>query len=83
VQLLTGRKHQIRVQLADVGWPVLGDRKYGSRREFPSGIGLHSRRLTFEHPTRKDSITVEAPLPHSWRRFVTLGDQSAPPGATT
>ena len=83
VQLLTGRKHQIRVQLADAGWPVLGDRKYGGRRAFPNGIGLHSRRLTFEHPTRKEPITIEAPLPPSWHRFVTLGDEASPPGTTT
>ncbi len=66
IRLLTGRKHQIRVQLSDAGWPVVGDRKYGSTRKFPHGIALHSRRLTIEHPVRKTSLTVEAPLPASW-----------------
>jgi 23S rRNA pseudouridine1911/1915/1917 synthase len=66
IQLLTGRKHQIRVQLADAGWPVVGDRKYGSVRRFPLGIGLHSRRVAFEHPVRKMPLSIEAPLPASW-----------------
>ena len=66
VQLLTGRKHQIRVQLAHAGWPIVGDRKYGSRRSFPLGIALCARRLTLVHPVRRVPITIEAPLPVSW-----------------
>jgi len=66
VQLLTGRKHQIRVQLADTLGPILGDRKYGSTRPFPVGIALHSHRLTLEHPVRRTPLTIEAPLPASW-----------------
>lgn len=66
VQLLTGRKHQIRVQLADAGWPVIGDRKYGAVRRFPLGIALHSQRVAFEHPVRRTALTIEAPLPASW-----------------
>lgn len=69
VQLLTGRKHQIRVQLADAFAPILGDRKYGSRQSFPLGIALHSRRLAFEHPVRKTPVEIEAPLPSSWAAF--------------
>ena len=67
VQLETGRKHQIRVQLAEIGCPVLGDRKYGSSQAFPAGIALHSRRLVIEHPVRKESMVFEAPLPASWK----------------
>ena len=66
IQLLTGRKHQIRVQLADAGWPIVGDRKYGSVRRFADGIALHSRRLTIEHPVRHTRLVIEAPLPPSW-----------------
>jgi 23S rRNA pseudouridine1911/1915/1917 synthase len=66
IQLLTGRKHQIRVQLADAGWPIVGDRKYGATRRFPNGIALHSRRLTLKHPVRKTPLAIEAPLPPSW-----------------
>jgi len=70
VRLLTGRKHQIRVQLANAGFPVLGDRKYGSTQPFAAGIALHSRKLVVEHPVSKMQLEFEAPLPASWRRFV-------------
>jgi 23S rRNA pseudouridine1911/1915/1917 synthase len=66
IKLETGRKHQIRVQLAAIGCPILGDRKYGSRRHFPSGIALHARSLQFLHPTRAEPITLTAPLPPAW-----------------
>lgn len=69
VQLETGRKHQIRVQLAHQGWPILGDAKYGARHSFPRGIALHARRLEFVHPIRRTPIIVEAPLPASWRKL--------------
>lgn len=71
VRLLTGRKHQIRLQLSHAGFPILGDRKYGSTRPFSDGIALHSRRLVIEHPVSKMHLAIEAPLPASWRRFVT------------
>jgi 23S rRNA pseudouridine1911/1915/1917 synthase len=70
IQLLTGRKHQIRVQLAAAGWPVVGDRKYGSRQPFPTGIALHARQLAFEHPVRTMAVTIEAPLPSAWPAWV-------------
>ena len=70
VRLRTGRKHQIRLQLSHAGFPIVGDRKYGSSREFPAGIALHSRRLVIEHPVSKIQLTIEAPLPSSWGRFV-------------
>lgn len=63
---LTGRKHQIRVQFADRGNPIVGDRKYGSVASWQPGIALHSHRLTIEHPTRREPMTFEAPLPPSW-----------------
>jgi 23S rRNA pseudouridine1911/1915/1917 synthase len=69
VELETGRKHQIRLQLSGQGWPILGDRKYGSRQAFPLGIALHSRRLTFTHPTRDESIELTAPLPAPWLKY--------------
>jgi 23S rRNA pseudouridine1911/1915/1917 synthase len=70
VRLLTGRKHQIRVQLSAAGFPIVGDRKYGSRRAFPQGIALHARRLVVVHPVRKVVLTIEAPLPPSWHGLV-------------
>lgn len=66
VGLDTGRKHQIRIQLADRGHPVVGDLKYGSQRPFAAGIALHARRLTLEHPVRRLAMTFEAPVPASW-----------------
>jgi 23S rRNA pseudouridine1911/1915/1917 synthase len=66
IELHTGRKHQIRVQLAEALGPILGDRKYGSTRPFPSGIALHSHRLILEHPVRHTPLIIEAPLPASW-----------------
>ncbi|MHB8897568.1 MAG: RluA family pseudouridine synthase [Thermoguttaceae bacterium] len=69
VRLETGRKHQIRIQLAESGHAILGDRKYGAHVKFPSGIALHSRRVTFRHPVRGDHITIEAPVPEAWMGF--------------
>lgn len=69
VQLHTGRKHQIRVQLSARGTPVVGDRKYGSSEPFAAGIALHARRLGFTHPTRGEPLELIAPLPASWRKL--------------
>lgn len=64
-RLETGRTHQIRVHLAALGHPVLGDTVYGSKKPYPGLVGqcLHARRLTFRHPRSGESITVEASLP--------------------
>jgi 23S rRNA pseudouridine1911/1915/1917 synthase len=67
----TGRGHQIRVQLAAHGLPIVGDRKYGASsilRALDGGsrIALHARRLEFIHPTRREAIAVEAPVPADW-----------------
>lgn len=70
ITLLTGRKHQIRVQLASRGWPILGDKLYGSRRLFPRGIALHARSLGFTHPTSKESLHFEAPPGVAWKPFL-------------
>jgi 23S rRNA pseudouridine1911/1915/1917 synthase len=59
----TGRSHQIRVQLAGAGHPIVGDRKYGSKRRFPDGIALRAVSLCFQHPTQKSPITVEYATP--------------------
>lgn len=69
ISLETGRKHQIRIQLAERGHPILGDRKYGSRQPWPVGIALHARRLTVSHPTGGNRVTFEAALPAPWRAF--------------
>ncbi len=69
VELQTGRKHQIRLQFSAHGHPVVGDRKYGSRREFPAGIALHARRLVVSHPTSGERLELVAPLPEAWNRL--------------
>jgi 23S rRNA pseudouridine1911/1915/1917 synthase len=68
IQLDTGRKHQIRVQLACRGFPIRGDIKYGAKMSFPGGIALHAWRLTFSHPTTKERIELTAPLPKTFER---------------
>ena len=64
VRLLTGRKHQIRVQLSSIGCPIKGDLKYGDKRSNPDGsISLHARHIEFIHPVSKEKISVTAPVP--------------------
>lgn len=65
----TGRSHQIRVQLASKGWPIAGDRKYGSKIPLDGFIGLHASTLTFEHPVLHQSITVTSDLPAAWQNL--------------
>ena len=71
VVLLTGRKHQIRLQFAHCGTPVLGDRKYGGSGAFSPGIALHSERLCFVHPVRQEEMDFQVDPPPHWnlRRF--------------
>ncbi len=64
VELITGRHHQILAQLSNIGCPIKGDLKYGSKRSnADGGIMLHSRSMTFMHPVRKEMITITAPAP--------------------
>jgi 23S rRNA pseudouridine1911/1915/1917 synthase len=68
VELVTGRAHQIRVQLAAMGVPILGDLRYGATREFDGrNLALHALALTLEHPTLREPMTFRAPPPPSWR----------------
>ncbi|TWT42575.1 RluA family pseudouridine synthase [Botrimarina hoheduenensis] len=69
VRLITGRKHQIRVQLAKVGTPVVGDAKYGATRPYKPGIALHAWRLALEHPVRRTPLLLEAPPPKGWNKW--------------
>ena len=65
VHLMTGRHHQIRCHLANMGCPIKGDLKYGSPRSNPDGsISLMSRRVEFVHPVSKETIVAEAPVPN-------------------
>jgi 23S rRNA pseudouridine1911/1915/1917 synthase len=73
VKPVTGRSHQIRVQLASMGCPIKGDLKYGSHESNDDGsICLHARALEFIHPVKKESVKFEAlpPNNHLWTLFL-------------
>jgi len=59
----TGRKNQIRVHLADIGCPIIGDRKYGASDKYIRRIRLHAFSLSFPHPVKGIKITVKSPMP--------------------
>lgn len=67
IDLETGRKHQIRCQLAAIGCPVLGDLRYGAKAPLPDrNIALLAARLTLDHPTTRERLTFDAPEPPGW-----------------
>jgi 23S rRNA pseudouridine1911/1915/1917 synthase len=84
VELETGRTHQIRVQAASRGHPVVGDAQYGSTRPFGEqfederlrAIALHARHLGFNHPMTNEPVDVIAPLPPAWEEIATAIDAS-------
>lgn len=72
INLMTGRHHQIRCQMAHIGCPIKGDLKYGAKRSNIDGsISLLARKIKFVHPVSKEQITVVAPLPDDtlWHSF--------------
>ncbi|MHC5214652.1 MAG: RluA family pseudouridine synthase [Planctomycetota bacterium] len=70
INLLTGRKNQIRVHLADQGHPIVGDRKYGDNKDGFSRLALHSKSICFPHPTRDEVMTMETKVPGCLRKLV-------------
>lgn len=69
VKPVTGRSHQIRIQLSHISSPIVGDFKYGSTKQFSEGhIALHAAKLEFEHPVGKTPMTIEAALPSYWQK---------------
>jgi 23S rRNA pseudouridine1911/1915/1917 synthase len=73
IRPLTGRHHQIRVQLASMGCPIKGDLKYGfNRSNKDASIHLHARKIEFVHPVKKEPVMIVAPPPNEvlWNEFV-------------
>lgn len=70
VQLETGRKNQIRVHMADIGHPVVGDKKYGKGISSMKRIGLHARILEFIHPVTRKKVRFESPIPKAFNALV-------------
>jgi 23S rRNA pseudouridine1911/1915/1917 synthase len=68
----TGRTHQLRVQAAARGLPIIGDSTYGAREAFAPGIALHARSLQLRHPILGTPLELIAPLPPSWDEFGAL-----------
>lgn len=67
IQLFTGRKHQIRVHLAELGHPVAGDKLYGQGKMGIKRLALHATTLTLSHPYTKEQLTFEAPIPNYFK----------------
>lgn len=80
VQLETGRKHQIRVQLAKIGCSIIGDQKYGSEVSFEPGIALHAWSLTIKHPVGGADLHLQAPVPQAWKKLRVPLDRIASAG---
>ncbi|MBS0014468.1 MAG: RNA pseudouridine synthase [Desulfobacterales bacterium] len=79
IDLETGRHHQIRVQFAHRGFPVLGDLRYGAAAPLPQKqLVLFARKLSFDHPTQKQRMTFCAPLPLGWPWPATPENLDAP-----
>lgn len=74
ISLLTGRKNQIRVHLADRGWPIVGDSKYGRKIRDNKRLALHSYTLSFAHPYTGERMTFTAPIPATFHQMA-----AAPP----
>ncbi len=95
IELETGRTHQIRIQSASRGWPIVGDNLYGSQQIFGEAvvdprcgaIALHARRLRFRHPMTQEWLDVTAPVPAAWNAWPVPGTgepvPSTPPGTET
>ena len=69
VQILTGRKNQIRVHLSEHGWPIAGDKKYGAKTSPENRLMLHNNRLVVIHPVTRQQMVFESPVPKSFLKY--------------
>lgn len=67
IQILTGRKNQIRVHMSDLGCPVAGDKKYGAKSNPCGRLMLHNYALQFTHPVTRENLRFELPLPNNFK----------------
>ena len=70
IDLLTGRKNQIRVHLADAGHPVVGDTKYGKSQAGAARLALHARSISLTHPFSGKRLTFETPVPEYFNALI-------------
>jgi len=70
IHLLTGRKNQIRVHMADEGHPIVGDRKYGKIRDGYERLALHSKSISFKHPTSGEQMTFGTKVPYYLNKLI-------------
>jgi RluA family pseudouridine synthase len=70
IDLLTGKKNQIRVHLADEGYPIVGDRKYGKANDGYKRLALHARSISFKHPVTGKAMTLESPMPSFFKNLL-------------
>lgn len=70
VQLVTGRKNQIRVHMSELGHPVVGDKKYGAKINPMKRLGLHANKIVFVHPMTNELISFESKIPKSFKRLM-------------
>ena len=78
ITLLTGRKNQIRVHLADKGHPVVGDKKYGNAGDRYKRLVLHAKSISFKHPATSQPMTFETKTPDEFDRLMKLGKKIPP-----
>ncbi|MCF8025879.1 MAG: RNA pseudouridine synthase [Desulfobacteraceae bacterium] len=79
IDLATGRHHQIRAQLANIGHPIVGDLRYGAIRPLPEKqLALFAAEIAFDHPTSKERMCFSSPLPPAWPWPGTADDPEAP-----
>ena len=82
VRPVTGRSHQIRVQLSHMGCPIFGDVKYGARETWDGRIALHAREISIKHPINKEKQVMRAPVPSYWHAKFRLPHDSNTTGVS-